>query len=112
MTSIITRRSLLGGLLSAMAAPAIVRASSLMPVKVTRIGEPALIVYGRSPGMMALPDLSTIEAMTEMLRRANEEFEKMIWADLLATGQAIAVRCPSGAFRRVSHIFKDERDCV
>lgn len=32
MTSIITRRNLLGGLLSAMAAPWIVRASSLMPV--------------------------------------------------------------------------------
>lgn len=71
----IERRAFLTGLISLVAAPAIVRAGSLMPVKANLIwGEqlrfslPPGEVYGLSPAMQMLRDLEEIRA------RINREF--------------------------------------
>lgn len=59
-----SRRSFITGLVSFVAAPAIVKAASLMPVKVM---PRELEVYGRSPAMDALPELEYIRGMTQRL---------------------------------------------
>lgn len=54
----LSRRGILTGLISLVAAPAIVRFESIMPVKgFVHLAGPA---YGRSPAMDALPDLVEI----------------------------------------------------
>lgn len=64
-----SRRSLITGLVSLIAAPAIVRAASLMPVKpipgawIRRQG----IVYGRSPAMDVLIDQAELNAVKARL---------------------------------------------
>lgn len=89
MTSILTRRSILGGLISAMAAPAIVRAASLMPVSalapeitIVTVGSVERLildralewgVYGRSPAMDALPDLATLQQMARALETLSPD---------------------------------------
>lgn len=55
------RRGFITGLVSLVAAPAIVRIGSLMPV---RVMPEELVVYGRSPAMDALPDLLYINRVT------------------------------------------------
>ena len=51
----LARRGFITGLVAFVAAPAIVRVASLMPVRVME-----LEVYGRSPAMDALPDFEYI----------------------------------------------------
>lgn len=51
----LNRRGLITGLVSFVAAPAIVRAASLMPVKAITLDE--LPLYGFSPGMAASLDM-------------------------------------------------------
>ena len=58
----LSRRGFLTGIGVLVAAPAIVRASSLMPIKAA-----PLVVYGRSPAMVALPDWEFLEGMTQRL---------------------------------------------
>lgn len=58
----LTRRKLFGGLGLVIAAPAIVRAASLMPVRGWR--EP--ITWGRSLAMTALPDMRDLEDMRHL----------------------------------------------
>ena len=59
----IGRRSFITGLVSLVAAPAIVRAASLMPVKSVSLrsvitpSEVNIDLYGRGPMMLALPEL-------------------------------------------------------
>ena len=59
MSGLIHRRGLLGGLGALFAAPAIVRASSLMPVKAID----DMPLWGKSPMMGALEDLQQINAL-------------------------------------------------
>lgn len=68
----IARRSFLAGLGSLLAAPAIVRVASIMPVKALQ----AYPAYGRSPAMDMLPELRalTIERLLEMKRFMREEW--------------------------------------
>ena len=73
------RRKFLTGLISLVAAPAIVRAGSLMPVKadpinwryvVRRVDIDISEVYGRSPAMTALPQIAWREVnMLDILGR-------------------------------------------
>ncbi len=72
---ITSRRSFIAGLVSFVAAPAIVRAANIMPVKsvddlaLWQFGND-LEVYGHSPAMEVLPDLMTIQRITmEMIFR-------------------------------------------
>lgn len=72
-----SRRSFITGLVSLVAAPAIVRAGSLMPVKaerwltfnevVDRYWVPEGEVYGMSPAMQALPDLQALQGLFKFL---------------------------------------------
>lgn len=87
----IERRAFLTGLISLVAAPAIVRAGSLMPVKADLIwGEqlrfslPVGEVYGCSPAMSMLRDLA------EIRERINLAF----FDDLLRLQTPPARRCP------------------
>lgn len=57
------RRGFLRGLGSLIAAPAIVQASSLMPVRGIIMPTELLTVYGASPAMIALPDLRQLQMM-------------------------------------------------
>jgi hypothetical protein len=69
----ITRRLFVASVASALAAPAIVRASSLMPVrKLVGIYHevPIYEVYGRSPAMDALPMLQELARMRGIIERA------------------------------------------
>jgi hypothetical protein len=66
----LTRRGMLCGLASTIAAPAI------MPAKAFAVGvseaecEAILDAYGRSPGMDALPDIMQLQVMTRRARPA------------------------------------------
>lgn len=53
----VPRRRFLAGLGALIAAPAIVRVASIMPVKTPPL------VYGRSPAMSALGDMRALQAM-------------------------------------------------
>jgi hypothetical protein len=74
----IERRKFLTGLISLVAAPAIVRAGSLMPVKAMEgpvvLREIDLMVYGRSPAMDALPSFAAMNEMNELRERINRAF--------------------------------------
>lgn len=80
----IERRKFLTGLISLVAAPAIVRAGSLMPVKadpvdwryvVRRVNIDISEVYGRSPAMMALPDVTKIIDVQAAMAR----YVQVVW---------------------------------
>ena len=94
----LNRRGLITGLISLVAAPAIVRASSLMPVKVYReIDLLNLPVYGRSPAMDALPDMAEINWRVhwKILRR------NMAAEDGLACLMLIGTKSGKGLFGRL-----------
>lgn len=63
----VSRRGFLAGLTAAIAAPAIVKATSLMPIKVVKPTMQDLVVYGRSPAMDALPSLEFLEGMSQRM---------------------------------------------
>ncbi len=65
---VIHRRSFLVGLgASLFAAPAIVRAASIMPVRAIEDWELTLPPYGRSPMMEALPTLRCLEEQLRLI---------------------------------------------
>ena len=53
----IGRRGFLIGMSALIAAPAIVRVTSIMPVRSMWLEDDALVVYGRSPAMEAIAEL-------------------------------------------------------
>ena len=74
----IGRRGFLTGLISLVAAPAIVRAGSLMPVKVIDL-QP----YGRSPLIEGLQMMKDLEEIHKRIERAFLiPVSSSIWADL------------------------------
>lgn len=81
-----SRRSFITGLVSLVAAPAIVRAGSLMPVR--GMIEPIMPLYGISPGMEALQFMKELEELHARISRA-------FFMDLGAFGAA-AVEVRSG----------------
>lgn len=73
------RRSFLTGLTALIATPAIVRASSLMPLRgVVVATEVPLVVYGNSPGMVALPDLQALRDMHSFWAKGIRELRYTI----------------------------------
>lgn len=70
-----SRRSLLTGLISLVAAPAIVRATSLMPVKALPV-EPVFEFSGYAGGFTISPALDP--AMAALLKARMEEAERVI----------------------------------
>lgn len=65
---ITSRRAFVTGLISLVAAPAIIRVESLMPIKQMA---PAILLppYGLSPAMMALPDMIDLDKCVKELLR-------------------------------------------
>jgi hypothetical protein len=70
------RRSFITGVVGLIAAPAIVRASSLMPVR----GIVMPVVYGRSPAMAALETIRAVNNLPAELRAecVQQWFEKTL----------------------------------
>jgi hypothetical protein len=64
----IARRSLLMGLGSLIAAPAIVRASSLMPIKAPTIVLPAWRSYNQGTPLVVMDDIRKAEFIEKMVR--------------------------------------------
>lgn len=104
----LSRRSFFAGLAAAIAAPAVVKAESLMPVKVWR--PDVWRVYGVSPGVASLADMldfdraaqryaETLSAPNELLNcltfeRAEDAFavaDRQALHDLVAFGQGGSV---------------------
>jgi len=91
VTIIQSRRGFITGLVSLVAAPAIVRVASIMPVKAM----PAeLEVYGVSPSMMALELMKELEAINERIMRAY-------FIELGVFGSAAVEFCGDGTARHV-----------
>jgi hypothetical protein len=90
-TIIQSRRGFITGLVLLVAAPAIVRVASIMPVKVM----PAeLTVYGESPGMAAI-------RMIEELAAIHERIQRAFFMDLAAFGNAAIEFGHDGAVRHI-----------
>lgn len=95
------RRRILTGLASLIAAPAIVRASSLMPVRALSVHPGAWMStnlwaypYGRSPGMDA------VDQIAKLLTAQNELFDDMAWIEGPAHARyRIRTTLPAEAYR-------------
>lgn len=89
------RRGFLTGLSALIAAPAIVRAGNLMPIKVMPI---ELEVYGASPAMLALDGIEYLEGLS--MRLLTWEEDAIVFTRIPTSAwREMNMAAPSGVWR-------------